>query len=92
MGRPVVSNFPQPIRLPALRSSRTPSAQAHFTFIAAVLEGGDFSDDESLGVLGVRYVLPFYLESELRLDNDGKFRLEIGSEIQLMPVCFSSGF
>lgn len=38
------------------------------------------------------YVLPFYIESELRLDNNGDVRLEVGSEVQLLSRLFSKWF
>ncbi len=54
--------------------------------------GGDFSDEESRGVLGVRYLLPFYLESDLRVNDEGHLRLELGSHIQVFPRLFFQWF
>ncbi len=54
--------------------------------------GGDFSDDEDLGVLGIRYILPFYLECDLRIDHTGDLRLQVGSEIQVLPRLFFHWF
>ena len=47
--------------------------------------GGDFDDEEKLGVAGVRYVLPLYIEAELRVDDNGDFRLAAASEVQILP-------
>lgn len=52
-----------------------------------VFIGGDFEDDgrktEDLAVVGVSYVLPMLIESELRLDSKGDGRLEFSSDLQL---------
>jgi FtsP/CotA-like multicopper oxidase with cupredoxin domain len=53
-----------------------------------VYGGGDFSDEESRGVLGVRYLLPFYVESDLRVNDEGHLRLELWSHIQVFPRLF----
>ena len=37
----------------------------------------------TLGVLGIRYLLPGMIESELRVDKDGDLRLELGAELRL---------
>ncbi len=58
----------------------------------AVFVGGEFTeeDDEkdTLATVGLRYVLPFYIESEVRYDSENDWRLEFGSEIQLFPHLF----
>jgi hypothetical protein len=48
-----------------------------------VYAGGTFTDEDERGVVGVRYVLPLYLESDLRLDSEGHVRLEVSSSISL---------
>ena len=52
-----------------------------------VFVGGDFQGDEqkneSLAVLGIRYVLPMLIDSEIRLDSKGNARLELSSDLQL---------
>lgn len=52
-----------------------------------VFVGGDFQGDEqkneSLAVLGIRYVLPMLIYSEIRLDSKGNARLELSSDLQL---------
>ncbi len=50
-----------------------------------VFIGGEFNEDEKLGVAGIRYVLPLYIETELRVDDNGDFRLAGAGEIQLLP-------
>lgn len=47
--------------------------------------GGTFTDEDERGVVGLRYVLPLYIESDLRVDTEGHVRLEIGSGIALTP-------
>jgi len=52
-----------------------------------VFVGGDFQGNEqkneSLAVLGIRYVLPMLIDSEIRLDSKGNARLELSSDLQL---------
>jgi len=52
-----------------------------------VFVGGDFQGDElkneNLAVLGMRYVLPMLIDSEIRLDSKGNARLELSSDLQL---------
>ncbi len=38
---------------------------------------------EAKGIVGLKYVLPLLIESDLRLDDDGHVRLRLGSELQL---------
>jgi len=45
-------------------------------------EGSD-EKPETTGILGVHYVLPLLIESDLRVDSDGKFRVGLGSDLQL---------
>ena len=54
--------------------------------------GGDFSDEEDLAVLGLRYLLPFYVWSDLRLDHEGSLRLQLEGELQAFPRLFLHGF
>ncbi len=65
-----------------------PSYQRYLSRFLSIYVGGDFDEDEDLGVIGMRYILPLYLESELRVDNNGDLRLQVGSEIQLMDRLF----
>ncbi|MEN8190461.1 MAG: multicopper oxidase domain-containing protein [Thermodesulfobacteriota bacterium] len=65
-----------------------PSYQRYLSRFLSVYIGGDLDEEEELGVFGVRYILPLYLESELRVDSNGDFRLQLGSEIQLLPRLF----
>ncbi len=55
-----------------------------------VFIGGDLDEKEKLGVAGLRYTLPLYIKTELRVDDNGDFRLAAASEIQLMPRLFFS--
>jgi FtsP/CotA-like multicopper oxidase with cupredoxin domain len=52
-----------------------------------VFVGGDFQGDElkneNLAVLGMSYVLPMLIDSEIRLDSEGNARLELSSDLQL---------
>jgi len=52
-----------------------------------VFVGGDFQGDElkneNLAVLGMSYVLPMLIDSEIRLDSEGNTRLEFSSDLQL---------
>ena len=52
-----------------------------------VFVGGDFQGDDlknkNLGVVGIHYVLPMLIDSELRLDSKGNARLELSSDLQL---------
>ena len=52
-----------------------------------VFVGGDFQGDDlknkNLGVVGMHYVLPMLIDSELRLDSKGNARLELSSDLQL---------
>lgn len=42
------------------------------------------SDIEHTALLGVRYVLPLLVDSELRINSRGRLRLQLGSEYQLL--------
>ncbi|HIE56074.1 MAG TPA: copper oxidase, partial [Chromatiaceae bacterium] len=54
--------------------------------------GGDFSDEEDLGVLGLRYLLPLYVWTDLRIDHKGDFRLQLETEVHIFPRMFLHGF
>ena len=69
-----------------------PSYQRYLSRFLSIYVGGDFDEDEDLGVIGLRYVLPLYLESELRVDSNGDFRLQVGSDLQLWPRLFFEWF
>ncbi len=55
-------------------------------FAGAELSKEDEKDE--IGFVGMHYVLPFSIESELRFDTDDECRLQFGSEIQLLPRLF----
>ena len=42
-----------------------------------------FASSETNGVIGVQYVLPLLIKTDLQLATDGHVELEVGSELQL---------
>ena len=40
-------------------------------------------ETEALAVAGIRYLLPLMIDSDLRVDDEGDLRVELGSELQL---------
>jgi len=64
-----------------------PAFRRYFTRLFAVYAGGDFKreDDEytNVGLIGLEYMLPLLVNAQLRVDNNGHFRLQLGSELQL---------
>jgi CopA family copper-resistance protein len=54
-------------------------------FAGADLEGDRDELDKARGVLGIRYLLPFNLESRLWVDSDGGARLAMGKHFALTP-------
>jgi FtsP/CotA-like multicopper oxidase with cupredoxin domain len=56
------------------------------TRFLALYAGAGFEREESAenrGITGVSYVLPLMIDSELRIDTSGHFRLELESELQV---------
>ena len=45
--------------------------------------GVNFTNDFERGIFGIRYLLPLNIESALRVDNEGEFRIELAQELQL---------
>ena len=45
--------------------------------------GVNFTNDFERGIFGIRYLLPFNIESALRVDSEGEFRIELAQELQL---------
>ena len=45
--------------------------------------GVNFTNDFERGIFGIRYLLPLNVESALRVDNEGEFRIELAQELQL---------
>ncbi len=41
-----------------------------------------------MGVTGIRYVLPLFIEADLRIDTDGDVELDLSSELQLTSRLF----
>lgn len=54
-----------------------------------IYAGGDFeredehNSSEQRGIIGIRYILPFLLESNLRIDSEGRVRFALTSDVQL---------
>ena len=63
------------------------SYQRQITRFLSLFAGANFERDETdtddLLVAGVNYTLPLLIDSELRIDSDGHFRLELESALQL---------
>lgn len=55
----------------------------YFDRFLRVLGGLDITDEETRGIVGVRYLLPMNLESTVWIDTEGEFRIRVGKEIQL---------
>jgi hypothetical protein len=45
--------------------------------------GLNLTDDDERGIFGIRYLLPFNIESILRIDSEGEFRIELTQGLQL---------
>ena len=52
-------------------------------YIGAEMEGHIGEEPESIALFGVRYMLPMLIEADLRIDSNKKFKLELGSHLQL---------
>jgi FtsP/CotA-like multicopper oxidase with cupredoxin domain len=55
----------------------------YFNRFLNVFTGLNIINKYKRGMLGIRYLLPFNLESELRIDSGGELRIELSQEIQL---------
>lgn len=56
-----------------------------FLFVGLDVEGNDEEIDDPRGVLGLRYLLPFNLETMLWIDSDGEARLGLERTFHLTP-------
>jgi hypothetical protein len=58
-----------------------------------ILAGGVLTDgqQEDRGIIGIRYLLPFLLESSLWIDTEGDARLTVDKEIQLTDRLYAFG-
>lgn len=60
-----------------------------FTRFLEIYAGGQFEREnknekpENLAIVGIKYVLPLLINSNIRVDNNGNFRLGISSDLQL---------
>lgn len=48
-----------------------------------------FAQQFNLPVVGIRYTLPFFIESDLRVNAKGRFRLELDWELWILPRLFT---
>jgi FtsP/CotA-like multicopper oxidase with cupredoxin domain len=55
----------------------------YFNRFFNVFAGVNFTDDYDRGIVGIRYLLPFNIESSLRIDSEGEFRIELAQEVQI---------
>lgn len=55
----------------------------YFNRFLTAFVGVNFTNDYDRGIFGVRYILPFNFESDLRIDTEGEFRINIGQHLQL---------
>ncbi|NIN61223.1 MAG: multicopper oxidase domain-containing protein [Gammaproteobacteria bacterium] len=61
--------------------------ERHLTRFFGVYGGGKFEhnkgESEQTATIGIRYILPMLIKTDLRFDSEGKFRFQLGSELQL---------
>jgi FtsP/CotA-like multicopper oxidase with cupredoxin domain len=61
--------------------------ERHLTRFFSVFAGGSFDsergNDNNTAIIGINYILPLLIESNLRIDTDGKVRLQMHNEHQL---------
>jgi FtsP/CotA-like multicopper oxidase with cupredoxin domain len=61
--------------------------ERHLTRFFSVFAGGSFDsergNDNNTAIFGINYILPLLVESNLRIDTDGKVRLQMHNEHQL---------
>ena len=55
----------------------------YFNRFFNLFAGVNFTNDYELGIFGIRYLLPFNVESTLRVDSEGEFRIELAQGLQL---------
>ncbi len=55
----------------------------YFNRFFNLFAGVNLTNDYERGILGIRYLLPFNIESTLRLDSEGELRIELAQEFQL---------
>jgi FtsP/CotA-like multicopper oxidase with cupredoxin domain len=57
----------------------------YFNRFLNLFAGLNLTNDYERGIFGIRYLLPLNIESTIRIDSAGEFRIELGQEIQLTP-------
>ena len=55
----------------------------YFNRFFNLFAGVNFTNDYERGIFGIRYLLPFNVESTLRVDSEGEFRIELAQGLQL---------
>ena len=55
----------------------------YFNRFLNLFAGANFTNDYERGIFGIRYLLPFNVESTLRVDSEGEFRIELAQGLQL---------
>ncbi len=57
----------------------------YFNRFFTIFSGVNLTDDNEMGFLGLRYLLPFNFWSALRIDHEGDFRITLEQSVQLTP-------
>lgn len=65
--------------------------ERYFSRFLTAFGGANITDDETRGILGIHYLLPLNIESTLRIDTAGEFRIGAGKKIQLTDRLSISG-
>ncbi|NIR96358.1 MAG: multicopper oxidase domain-containing protein, partial [Gammaproteobacteria bacterium] len=60
-------------------------------FIGGNFEGVEEEFETNVGILGMRYLLPFNIESMAWIDHEADFRFEVGRELELTPRLMAFG-
>jgi FtsP/CotA-like multicopper oxidase with cupredoxin domain len=55
----------------------------YFNRFLNIFAGVNLTNDYERGIWGIRYLLPLNIESSLRIDSAGEFRIELAQDIQL---------
>lgn len=55
----------------------------YFNRFLSPFVGTNWTNDDTVGILGVRYLLPLNLESMVWVDTDGDFRVALGKELMI---------
>jgi hypothetical protein len=55
----------------------------YFNRFFTAFAGGNFTNEFERGIIGVRYLLPFNIESSVRVDTAGELRVALGQSLHL---------